>query len=94
MPYIKGVNYYRMVAAWELEDGRKLELSWTGYERPSTFNDPAEGEDGENIFRIDGVEVDRESLPPEVTSEVIEKLIMAAEEDPSYDPRPDDLGVD
>lgn len=60
----------------ELEDGRLLEVKYVerGYQG---YADSAE-RDTEVFFRLAGVEVDQSELPPEVTVEVVAKLIDSA----------------
>lgn len=61
----------------DLGDGSYLEIRVVVKQQRGGYVDPAEV-DQEVYFRIDGKDLDREDLPPEVTADVIEELINSA----------------
>jgi hypothetical protein len=85
MPRLNGYE----LSAWqnfqELEDGRTLKIFFTRASMPATFDDPAEEEDSETTYFIDGEPCLREDLPSEVTDEVLEELEADATEVSNYD---------
>lgn len=64
-----------------LEDDRLLEVCHVIKQQRGGYADRAE-QDEETLFRLAGVEVLREQLPPEVTAEVIAKLVDDATRSP------------
>ena len=67
-----------------LADGRKLFMEFDAHTTPATFNDPAEHDESEPRFFIDGISVDWPDIPAEVTTEVIDELKDNASCDPDH----------
>ena len=81
------VHYLKYKAWHELSDGRVLRVEYDSAYTPATFYDPAESDDGEPRYYIDGGEVDRDDLPEEVTEALIDHMLENAEEFPQEDDR-------
>lgn len=62
-----------------LSDDRELKISYT------TWGDGPDADSSETVFFIDGVEVERNELPEEVSAEDIRRLELYAKRDANYD---------
>ncbi len=86
----QGYEHTAYKASVELSTGDMFELRWCESELPQTFDDPAETEEYDVRYYLNGKKIEESELPDEVTEDVLDRLRERAETDTSYQFGPDD----